>query len=270
MKYELYSVDSVQPPRIDWVGYSGDPAVTHATLHAVDPRYVIHYVLAGEGFFNGHRLKAGQGFLIAPGEGGDYKPSSEDPWTFLWIVTTDPNMRVFFERYGADEYGIFSFHNRHELDQFCERLNTASGQMATGAEMSEIFLHLFNSCSGASRPATPSMARVYFEFSQNYIESNLHLSVTVGELCHTLGVTQPYLYRIFKSALGISPKQYISERKISHAKHLLAKTELSVTQVASSVGFADVLEFSRFFSARAGVSPTGYRALAHPVDTVRK
>ena len=43
------------------------------------------------------------------------------------------------------------------------------------------------------------------------------------------------------------------------AEKLLTDRGLSVTEVANSVGFQDVLAFSRFFSSKKGVSPTVYR-----------
>jgi transcriptional regulator GlxA family with amidase domain len=62
-----------------------------------------------------------------------------------------------------------------------------------------------------------------------------------------------------KEKLGVSPKQYIDEVRIDKAKRLLKETSLSITQIASSVGFPDVLSFSKFFSSKAKQSPTHYR-----------
>jgi AraC-like DNA-binding protein len=85
------------------------------------------------------------------------------------------------------------------------------------------------------------------------------MSFSVSDLCSAIGITQPYLYRIFKEEVGCSPKNYISEYRIKLAKKLLAETEFSVSAIADSVGFKSVLDFSKFFSKRTGVSPTEYR-----------
>ena len=51
----------------------------------------------------------------------------------------------------------------------------------------------------------------------------------------------------------------MNDYKIEQAKQLLKKTDITVTQVANSVGFSDVLSFSRFFTSKMGVSPQKYR-----------
>ena len=73
------------------------------------------------------------------------------------------------------------------------------------------------------------------------------------------GITQPYLYRIFREETGLSPKQYILNEKLDHAKRLLRETEFSVSEIAGTVGFASVLDFSKFFSRQTGESPSAYR-----------
>ena len=74
-----------------------------------------------------------------------------------------------------------------------------------------------------------------------------------------LGISDRYLYNLFIRHEGISPKQYINDLRIRSAKALLRDTEYSVTEIGESVGFGDVLTFSRFFSKFAGISPTAYR-----------
>ena len=50
-----------------------------------------------------------------------------------------------------------------------------------------------------------------------------------------------------------------ANQKIEKAKRLLKSVNYSITEVAVSCGFLDVLSFSRFFSKKVGVSPTEYR-----------
>ena len=50
-----------------------------------------------------------------------------------------------------------------------------------------------------------------------------------------------------------------NRERVVTAKELLRRTDLTVTEVAASVGIRDVLHFSRFFSGREGISPSEYR-----------
>ena len=60
--------------------------------------------------------------------------------------------------------------------------------------------------------------------------------------------------------MGFSPQNYIVVVRIKRAKELLAIENLSITDIANSVGYADVLAFSKIFRKNVGVSPSAYRA----------
>ena len=77
-----------------------------------------------------------------------------------------------------------------------------------------------------------------------------------------LGVSQAYLCRVFRQERCISPRQYISMLRLTQAKRLLADTDIPVAQVAVSVGYADALAFTRFFTSHEHMSPTAYRMRA--------
>ena len=257
--YHWIAADLQNTPRIHSLGYSDNPKVTQYASTGRG-QYIIHLVLSGKGFFNGNEVCAGQGFLITPHMQEDYHPDAETPWSFLWIISEDPEMQYFFDRFPSEaETGIFPFHNRYEAEAVIARLATIPNHLPPAPLLSELFLHLFHSCIATETSARPSPAKIYFEFSVNYIKTNLHTPISVDTLCRTVGITQPYLYKIFKKETGDSPKQYISGLKILKAKRLLTETDLSVSRVADSVGFESVIDFSKFFSRQTGMSPSAYR-----------
>ena len=259
-KYQLIAADSMEIPTLSSIGYSDDPLVTRFGP-SVRGQYIIHYVLSGKGYFNGARVEAGQGFLITPGCLEEYYPDSSDPWSFLWIISEDGKMADYFTRYRANsDTGVFTFHDQYAIDEIAERVRRTDTGVCSSSELAELFLRIFNLSTSGEGISDSGMTSVYFRFSENYVKSNLHMPLTVRELCSAIGITQPYLYRIFKQYAGMSPKRYIMESKLNEAKRLLAMTELSVSEIADSVGFKSVLDFSKFFSTGTGISPTGYRA----------
>ena len=188
-----------------------------------------------------------------------YYPDENDPWHFLWFIFDDPKAENFFKEYGADEKThIFTFENIETLKETAQSLICARDQHIDSTKLLEIYLRIFNSQKKKSA-TNHSSTDTYFDFSINYIHANLHTQITVNKLTELLGVNQPYLYSVFKEKTGVSPKRYIDELRIDKAKRLLKDTSLSVTQIASSVGFPDVLSFSKFFSAKVKKSPTTYR-----------
>ena len=94
-RHHLIAGDSVQIPQIYSIGFSDDPQITRFGP-SVRNQYIVHYVLSGKGRFNGTRVEKGQGFLIVPGMREEYYPDEKEPWSFLWIISEDPQMEYFF------------------------------------------------------------------------------------------------------------------------------------------------------------------------------
>ena len=259
MRTELVSTDSIQIPKIFSIGYSDDPLVTKYGPSRRN-QYIIHYVLSGKGYFNGNKVKAGQGFLITPGMDEEYHSDKNDPWLFLWVISEDSSMAHYFDRHGADSRsGIFNFHNMYVLENAVQSLREKGTSPVSSAFLTELFLRVFNSSVVGGDWNEVQGTNRYINFSVGFIKSNIHLPITVTELCSVVGVSQPYLYKAFMEHVGSSPKKYIATCKLSEAKRLLLETRLRISEVAMAVGFEDALAFSKFFSKNMGVSPTAFR-----------
>lgn len=262
MRFGLYSDSGSAPLKIDTIGFGRDQRITRAGP-VQRSSYIIHYVLKGKGYYNGNPVSYGQGFLIFPEQLAEYHPDAEDPWEFLWIISFDDTMRMVFDRYEADPDSlIFSFCSDafSVLDSVAETVIERHASILDPLELLEIFLHIFN--RGIRKDLTlksRSNSEVYLDFVRNYVETNMDQPISVLELENLLGVSQPYLYRIFQDRFHMSPKQYIINRKISHAKKLLLQTDMTVTQISNSVGYGDALAFSKLFARKERLSPLQYR-----------
>jgi AraC-like DNA-binding protein len=79
-------------------------------------------------------------------------------------------------------------------------------------------------------------------------------------MAESLGYNRAYLSRLFKQHTKITPVTFLLKLRIDKARLLLReRLELTVEQIASSVGFHDPLYFSKQFRRWYGVSPTEYR-----------
>ncbi|GAA4681439.1 AraC family transcriptional regulator [Streptomyces chumphonensis] len=74
-----------------------------------------------------------------------------------------------------------------------------------------------------------------------------------------IGVTSGYLAEAVKAATGRTPGALVREARVHEAKRLLARTDLTVRQVAARVGLADAAYFCRFFRRETGISPGDFR-----------
>ena len=257
--YHYFTTESEEIPKLYSIGFASDPSVTRYGPTRRN-QYLIHYILSGKGTFNGTVLGRGEGFITTPGMFENYYPDESDPWSYIWIISYDTRLESFIEMHKpSPETGAFKFRNVHIADGVAKRLLSESGFALSNAEITEMYLSIFNNCVYSKADVKTTNAKMYVDYSVKYISSNLHLSISVTDICKKLGVSQPYLYTVFRDEVGCSPKQYISICKLEEAKKQLVETNFTVSEIAASVGYTDVLAFSKFFSGKTGFSPTEFR-----------
>lgn len=92
-----------------------------------------------------------------------------------------------------------------------------------------------------------------------YIEKHLAEPIRLATLAQLAKLSPYHFCRAFKQSLGLPPHQYHSQRRIEQAKHLLARTASSVTEIALSLGYSETSSFTSSFHKTTGLTPTGYR-----------
>lgn len=72
--------------------------------------------------------------------------------------------------------------------------------------------------------------------------------------------------RRFKGATGNSPLGYILRVRVEAAKRALEHSSHSISEVASAVGYSDVVAFRKIFVRLTGLTPVDYRARYGPAS----
>jgi AraC family transcriptional regulator, transcriptional activator of pobA len=110
----------------------------------------------------------------------------------------------------------------------------------------------------ASAPSLTRPGAVAEEFDRLLARNDPALW-SVRACAERIGVSGGYLAEAVKAATGRTPGRLIREARTHEAKRLLARTDLTVRQVAARAGFADPAYFCRFFRRETGVSPGDFR-----------
>lgn len=94
---------------------------------------------------------------------------------------------------------------------------------------------------------------------KNYIDSHYSQNITLDFLSDLTYMNKFHLVHTFTKQIGISPINYVINKRIQEAKNLLSTTGYSIRDIASIVGFSSSSYFSQMFKKVTGVSPKNYR-----------
>ena len=105
------------------------------------------------------------------------------------------------------------------------------------------------------------LERQTFRRVREYVDAHLDSRLEVYALARIVGLSASQFSRSFQKAVGVSPHRYVVQCRVRRARELLATTQLSLTEIALILGFADHSHFSRRFHEFTGVPPREFRRL---------
>ncbi|GGF95668.1 AraC family transcriptional regulator [Paenibacillus abyssi] len=246
--------------------------------HKLGPKvydfYLLHHVLSGEGTFTcrqtDYRIRAGQSFIIEPEQLVSYASDESDPWHYRWVAFagTEAANLVHSVGFGSARPIADTGRNRrigvllHSIQQAFRRAGNAAHLQAAG--YLQLLLAEFGDAMGEK---SEGAVRTGGDGGEHLIQQVVHYlstqyaePVSMERMAQTLGYNRAYLSRIFKLRTGMSPVTFLLKLRIDKARQLLReRLELTVEQIAASVGFQDPLYFSKQFRRFYGLPPTAYR-----------
>ena len=92
-----------------------------------------------------------------------------------------------------------------------------------------------------------------------YCEAHFRRPLRIADVASAVGYSPDYLGHLFSKYLGSSFSDHIHGLRISAAKGLLEKRDLSISQIADWLGYTDPTNFSHAFTRATGTSPRAYR-----------
>lgn len=244
--------------------------------HHVGPQildyHLVHCVQSGRGSFHclgrEYHLEAGDCFIIFPGELISYTADSEEPWQYRWVALTGHYADELFARCGITATSPVIKQTGRKLPVWFRQIQKVlqpgrpENDLQAGGLLRLVFGH-WMSLSSASRtlPSEAPETEINRQVNQaiRWLTLQYAQPVSIDRLAQSLGYHRTHLSKIFKKHTGMSPMHFLLEIRMERAKLLLQKP-LTVEEVASSVGFADPLYFSRQFKKWHGCSPTEFRA----------
>ena len=94
---------------------------------------------------------------------------------------------------------------------------------------------------------------------KRYMDDHYAEDIDLTKLSSISSISRFHLVRKFRKETGSTPMEYLGKKRISEACMLLASTEMSISDIASSIGFSSSSYFSERFRKETGIPPTRFR-----------
>ena len=123
-----------------------------------------------------------------------------------------------------------------------------------------MFYSLLAECSSCQDYHTFQQKNLIKE-SLSYLEQHIFdKNINIPQMIACSKVSDTYFRQLFRSIYGVSPKQYIQDRRLAHAYTILESGDYTnIHAVAAFVGYDDALYFSRMFKRKYGISPSIFK-----------
>ncbi|NID14677.1 helix-turn-helix domain-containing protein [Luteibacter yeojuensis] len=107
--------------------------------------------------------------------------------------------------------------------------------------------------------ASHAMAAEQWRDAASVMRDHMEKGVSIRELADTRGLVYAEFVRAFKRSFGVSPRDWLTARRLERALELMGNRSLPLTEIASRVGFSDSSQFSRLFIRFMGCPPGAWR-----------
>ena len=209
--------------------------------------YQLLYQSEGEGVFQSEHcpettIKAGDIFMLFPGEWHTYHPNREKGWKSFWIGFKGKNIddRVKHGFLSVEKPIYHVGFSNEIINLYEEAYRTAIEEAAFSQQsLAGIVNHLIG---------------LMYSLERN-------IELTIQELAVELGMSYSSFRKLFKEHTGFAPALYQQNLKLQRAKELLSTTEESIKEIAYRLNFESPDYFSSKFKSQTGMKPSDFRTM---------
>lgn len=233
--------------------------------------YLLIYTFSGEGYLNydnnDYVLKKGTVIMIDCNKYHYYKPHSTESWGFRWIHFGGMCAETYMNLIMDSQYHSILINDPLEFEEYHDNLMNISSvsdtysSVCTSTYLSNILMILLSSKFNEKNNKNYLQHKEAIDNVMQYIADNYMNEIRVDDFADIVHLSKYHFLKIFKQYVGTSPYEYLINYRINEAKILLKTTNLSVSSIASSVGFLNESNFIKQFKRITHLTPLNYRKI---------
>lgn len=247
--------------------------VTHAGISYCDDTYrmqresstktVIEYVYSGTGTLHveqdEYHPSEGDIYILTEKSKHAYIPDKNDPWTKIYINLRGTAVSGLIRAFGLHKKVVY---------KNCQELRPIFEEIFEEVKKDVPVEQIMERCAGL---VMKLLIRLYRHEVQEddvpdevrtvkwFIDNNYRTNLTMDDIAASVYRSNDYVKKQFKQYYGVTPYAYYLDVKVTHAKYLLQRTNLSIKQIADRLGYKSDRYFSKRFREITGITATQFR-----------
>lgn len=214
------------------------------------------------------------GELLVVRRGSYLVRTGEQRSDLLWIPLSDQFLQSFIQRFGAllgeverrekSGVNIIAFESNPLLADCVKSLKNLlvheHPPMLASLKVEELLiLFVFGPQGAELMSLLRQQSNRNVERLQLFMEQYFLKEWRISQFSREFGMGLTTFKDLFGVVYGVSPRAWISERRILHAHHLLLNSELSIVDIAMASGFSSQSYFTQSYRRRFGCTPSRSR-----------
>ncbi len=191
--------------------------------------------------------------------------TSEHLWCLQWIHFDGPNMNKIYDRFFSENNSpVFRVSHIQPYENLLTEIQNitlnkeAVRDMLICEKITGLLAQIVMDCNHSTIDV-PAEKTNTIKNIKSYLDENFQKKISLDELSKLFYIDKYYLSRRFKQCYGSTVISYLQQVRITHAKHLLRFSALSIEEIAYECGTDDANYFARLFKKVEGISPSDFR-----------
>lgn len=199
-------------------------------------------------------------------------PPGQELDTLSLHLAVEPFMATLEARYPgkADRVEVVDFFGRDEIlwpiCLTCAALLTARvpGKSQRVAALTQLIaahiVEKYTADAGQAPAQRGGLAIRQLRKVEDHVTEHLSEEISIEGLAQLVELSSSHFAHVFKESTGMTPLQFVTRQRITHAQQLIRETSRSLIDVGLEVGYSSPSHFAQVFRRVVGVTPTEFRS----------
>ncbi len=228
------------------------------------PIYVFEYIISGTGAVKTGAAEfypsEGDIYILHRGSSHEYYSDDRNPWIKVWFNAKGTLIDHLMEVY---KLGNINHIQNYDLSGLffkmieIARMNSIDHRRIfeqASIVLHELLIKIAAKLEGEKESPNYDALKI-----KQYLDQHIEDKVAVKDLGDLVYHSPSHIIRIYKKEYGVTPYDYLLNKKLEMAILMLLNTNMSVKEIAFKLKFADEHYFCNFFKSKTGQSPSTLR-----------